>query len=118
MHVSWMLEIEIQAGQGDAFAALAREMTAATRTNEPGTLNYEWNLSADGRRCHIYERYADSNAVLTHVRTFGDKFAGRFLACARPVRFDVYGAPGEDVKAALADFHPTYFREVAGFDRR
>ena len=116
-HVSWMLELDIQEGREDDFKALMDEMVSTTEANEPGTLSYEWNTSEDGTRCNIYERYVDSAAVLTHLGTFGEKFAGRFLEILKPVRFVVYGSPSTAVKDALAAFDPLYMQPVGGFSR-
>jgi quinol monooxygenase YgiN len=82
--VSWIVELNLQAGRKTEFTALMNEMINATRANEPGTLNYEWSTSADGAVCHIFERYVDSAAVMTHLGAFGEKFADRFLEAARP----------------------------------
>ena len=114
--IYWVLGLEIQSGS-DEFTALMEEMVTATQTNEPDTLNYEWSTNADGTICHIYERYADSTAVMTHLGTFGERFAGRFLEVLRPIRFDVYGSPSGEVKEALAGFNPTYMEAVGGFSR-
>lgn len=116
-NVYWMLELEIQAGRENDFRALMAEMVSATQENETGTLNYEWSTSADGKLCHIYERYADSAAVMTHLGTFGESFAGRFLEVLKPVRFVVYGSPSPAVKDALAGFSPSYMQAVGGFSR-
>ena len=114
--VYWVLELEIQSTP-DQFTALVNDMVTATQENEPDTLNYEWSTNADGKVCHIYERFADSAAVMTHLGNFGEKFAGRFLEILRPIRFDVYGSPSEDVREALAGFNPTYMEAVGGFSR-
>ena len=84
--------------------------------SEPGTLDYEWNLSEDETVCHIFERYKNVEAVLTHVRSFG-LFAERFMQSCRPTRFHVYGPANDEVKAALADLHPVYFSPLGGFSR-
>lgn len=115
--VYWMLELEIQPGRDKDFRALMAEMVAATQANEPGALNYEWSTSADGRLCHIFERYADSAAVMTHMGTFGQKFAGRFFEILKPVRLVVYGSPNAAVKEAFAASKPVYFQVAGGFSR-
>lgn len=114
--IYWILELEIQS-EPDKFRALMNDMVTATQENEPDTLNYEWSTNADGTICHIYERYADSAAVMTHLGTFGERFAGRFLEILRPIRFDVYGSPSEGVREALAGFNPRYMEAVDGFSR-
>ena len=115
-HVSWMLELEVLEGRQSDFRHLMAEMVSAT-TNEAGTLDYEWSTSADGKRCHIFERYVDSAAVLTHLGTFGERFAGRFLEILKPVRFVVYGSPSTAVQDALAGFKPVYMHPAGGFSR-
>ena len=116
-NVSWLLELEVQPGREEDLKALMAEMVGATRANEPGTLSYEWSTSADGRRCHIYERYTDSTAAMTHVATFGERFASRFLEVLKPIRFVVYGSPDAKVQGALAGFNPVYMQDLGGFTR-
>jgi quinol monooxygenase YgiN len=117
-NVYWMLELEILPERKQDFEALMTEMVERTRNAEPGTINYEWSTSPDGRLCHLYERYSDSDAALKHLESFGANFAERFLAILKPIRFVVYGAPSEKVQQALADFTPVYMRTAGGFARR
>ena len=116
-HVWWILEVRVGEGQESDFRALMAEMVAATEANEPGTLGYEWSTSADGGLCHIYERYVDCEAVMTHLTTFGDKYAERFAQVVEPFRTVVYGSPDAAVKEALADLNPIYMQPAAGFSR-
>lgn len=115
--VHWILEVAIQPGQADAFKALMKEMVAATQANEPGTLAYEWNLSADGGTCHIYERYKDPAATMVHLGNFGKNFAKRFVPMVKPGRLSVYGTPSEDVKKGLAGSGAVYYQPIGGFGR-
>jgi quinol monooxygenase YgiN len=114
--VSWNLRLTVQDGRLDELRALMAEMVASTR-EEPGTIAYEWFLSEDGRTCHIYERYADSEAVMAHVGTFGARFADRFLACLQPTSFTVYGQPSAEAKAALDGLGAVYLGTLGGFHR-
>jgi quinol monooxygenase YgiN len=116
-HVYWLIELEMQPGKEQAVQALMKELTDATRAHEPGALTFEWNTSADGTRCHLYERYADSDAAMTHLTRFGQQFAGRFLEMLKPTRFVVYGAPSQQVKEGLAVFSPVYMTMREGFHR-
>jgi len=115
--VYWILELNVQAGRENDFRGLMAEMVAATRAHEPGTLNYEWSTSADGSVCHIFERYVDSAAVMTHLATFGEKYAARFQEVLKPVRLVVYGSPDQAVKEKLAGFHAIFLQPVGGFSR-
>ncbi len=114
--VSWIVEFAVKAGQLEGFRALMEEMVASTRQEE-GALAYQWFVSNDGSAVHIYERYASSAAVLEHLKSFGEKFAERFLAAVDPTRFMVYGAPSDEVKQALSGFGPTYLGPFGGFAR-
>lgn len=116
-NVHWVLELTIKDGALDGFKALMNEMVSATQANEPGTLNYEWFIDQAGQTCHLYERYADSAATMTHLGSFGAKFAERFLALAAPTRFVVYGNPNAEVRNALAGFGAVHMTQIAGFAR-
>ncbi|HSF99975.1 MAG TPA: hypothetical protein VLA20_02555 [Vicinamibacterales bacterium] len=115
--VSWLLELNVNLGRETEFQSLMSEMVAAAEANEPGTLTYLWNLHTDGTLCHIYERYADSETALAHLRDFQEKFASRFLDVLAPTRFVVYGSPSDELKEALTGFLPFYMRQVGGFAR-
>ncbi|MEE9210593.1 MAG: antibiotic biosynthesis monooxygenase [Kiloniellales bacterium] len=115
--ISWVLELAIKDGQLDAFKALAQEMSEATQADEPGASHYEWFISEDGKAVHIYERYADSAATMTHLGNFGAKFAERLLACVDPTRLTVYGDPSAEVRDALAGFGAAHMTQFAGFAR-
>ena len=114
--VSWVIQLAVKPGQLEAFTALMEEMVESTRA-EPGTLAYEWFIGDAGEVVHIYERYADSAAVLAHGATFGEKFAERFMAGVDPTGFDIYGTPSDEVKDALSDFSPAYLGVFGGFAR-
>ena len=113
--ISWLLEVEILPGKLDDFRAVARDLIANTQP-EPGTLDYEWSLSPDNKLAHVFERYADSDAMIKHVEGFG-KFAARFMAACRVTRFTIYGEPNAEAKAALADLGPIYYSGIGGFSR-
>jgi quinol monooxygenase YgiN len=113
--ISWILQVAIHPGKLEDFRSVAKDLIAKTES-ESGTLDYEWNLSEDGTICHIFERYQNADALVTHVESFG-AFAKRFLEACHPTRFHVYGTPTDEVKAALADLGPVYFSPLGGFSR-
>ncbi len=112
--ISWNLQMNVREGQLDKSRDLMHEMVTATR-EEPGTLGYEWFLSDDGKSCHINERYEDSEAVLTHLGSFGANFVDRFLACFEPTSLSVYGNPSAEARAALDGFGAAYLGWLGGF---
>jgi quinol monooxygenase YgiN len=115
--VAWLLELAVNPDQFDAVWALMEEMVASTRA-EPGALGYAWFVGEENRTVALYERYADSAAVLAHMATFGERFAPRFLAAMAPSRLTVFGDPSEEARQALAGFNPTYLGFLGGFTDR
>jgi hypothetical protein len=91
------------------------EMVEATQRNEVGALNYQWAISDDRQVCHVYERYQDSAATVTHLESFGANFAVRFMEVVKPTV--VYGTPSAQVKEALAGLSPVYMAPFGGFSR-
>jgi quinol monooxygenase YgiN len=114
--VSWVVECSIRDGQLDAFKALMDEMVAGT-SGEPGTLNYEWFISDDDKTVHIYEKYADSAATVTHVNGFMEKWAQRFMGCVDVSRFTAYGNPDESAREIMAPFGGKQLSTWGGFAR-
>jgi len=92
------------------------EMVEGTSA-EASTLNYEWYISDDGGTVHIYEKYADSEAMVAHVTGFLEKWAGRFMSSVDVTRFVVYGNPSAEARELLAPFGGTYMAPWGGFAR-
>ena len=116
-HIQWLLEMNVRDDNIDAVEQLVDEMSEATRANEPGALIYEYYLSEDRSRCSVLERYADSAAVMEHLKNFEDHFAERFFALFEPSLFRVYGSVNEDVRDALASLGATFDIGIGGFIR-
>lgn len=115
-HVSWVIELAVKPGKLGSFKDLMEEMVAGTSA-EPEARNYEWYISGDEGTVHIFEKYADSEAMISHVSGFMEKWAGRFLECVDVTRFTVYGAPSGAARELLAGFGPTYLAPWGGFAR-
>ena len=116
-NISWILELTIKSGELDNFKALVNEMVEATQANEPQALAYEWFISDDNERCHIYERYADSAAALVHMKNFGEKFAERFMVVVKPGPVMVYGNPSDELHKTLSRLGATFLAPIDGFAR-
>jgi quinol monooxygenase YgiN len=114
--VSWVFEVAVKPGKIDMLRALMEEMVESTRA-EPGAVVYEWFVSDDEDVVILYERYADSAAVLTHSEAFHAMFGARFLDLVEPRRFTVLGAPSEEAKAALTVPGRVFLQPFGGFVR-
>jgi len=96
-NVFFIVELEVKPGQADDLRSVMRDMADLTRTDEPGTLNYEWFLTEDGTACHIYERYADPAAAVVHSATFPAEL-GRRAQAFLPTRLTAYGTITEEIR--------------------
>ena len=115
--VYWLLEMSVREGELDNVRALMEEMVTATEADEPGALDYEWYVSDNGQTVHLFERYADSDATLTHLRNFQQKFASRFMSAMSPRRWTIYGNPDERVRRALEGQGALFMEPLGGFTR-
>jgi quinol monooxygenase YgiN len=93
------------------FNKIVGQLIAAAK-NEAGTLAYEFSIDADQSIVPIFERYRNSDAIVSHVtQTFGP-FAERFLAAAQVRSFVVYGTPSNGSKGSArrlqANLHDTF----------
>lgn len=117
-HVFWILEADIIAGQLETLRALMREMVEGTQRDEPGALNYEWFIADDGTSLHLYERYANPDAVMVHRRNFAQKYRERFLTCVTITNMTLYGNLNSDIRAAFATSpNVVYMSTADGFAR-
>lgn len=115
-HVSWVIELAVKEGQLDAFEELMQEMVEGTSA-EAGTLAYEWYVSEDGTVVHIFEKYADSDAMILHVNGFLEKWAKRYFTSVDATRFIVYGDPSPAAREILDGWNATYLGPWGGFSR-
>jgi quinol monooxygenase YgiN len=115
-HVFAEVDLTIKPGELDNFKALASEMVDATRANEPDALNYEYYISADGTQGHIYERYADSAAVMTHMQHFA-AFAERFNSVVEMTAVRIYGNASDEVKELVGGLGAVFMAPLDGFAR-
>ena len=112
----WLFTLDVKPGKFAAFRELVALIVAATAL-EPGTLAYQYAVSDDQSTVHIFERYRDSAAFVSHVEhTFG-AFAERFLSCVTVRSLVVYGAPDAAARKALDGFDATYMQLLDGFSR-
>jgi len=106
--ITWVMEATLPEGKRPELEALMREMTEATRANEPGCGLYDWFIGADGTTCHILESYADDAALMTHIGNFNRLYARRLFSVIRPSKLTVYGTPSDEARAALAPLRPVF----------
>jgi len=114
--ISWQVELTVEPARFDSFRALTNEMIESARL-EDGVLVYERFLSEDCRKIFVYERYANSEAAILHLRSFQDKFADSFGRLVKRERFVVFGTPDDELKRMLSGFDATFVRPMAGLSK-
>lgn len=116
-NVSFIVELTLTNGSSADLKKLMLELVESAEKNEPGTLAYEWTLNEDNTICHVHERYLDSDSALTHMATFNEKFAAKFMALGNMTGFVVYGNPSSALKDVLKGVGSTYMTPIGGFSR-
>jgi quinol monooxygenase YgiN len=114
--VFWVFTLKVEPDQYEHVRQLVSRIVASVEEKEPGTLEYEWNISADRTTLVVFERYSDSASVVQHVNDFGP-FAKEFFALAKPMSLVVFGAPDAEVKKEFAKLNPVYMTTFDGFTR-
>jgi quinol monooxygenase YgiN len=112
--ISWRVELTIKPEQFSAFRSLTNEMTESTKLEE-GVLFYERFLGEDGSKVFLYERYANSEAAIAHLRGFRGKFDKAFAQLVKRDRFLVFGAPTDELKKILREFDAIFLNCIGGF---
>ena len=74
-------------------------------------MGYAWFESADGTEFVAHESFVDSDAVLAHATDVGD-LVGRWVDLADGVDVQIFGAPSDELRSALAAMAPTVFSPV------
>ena len=103
--------------QMDTFKSVAAEMTVGTK-KEPGTLGYEWFVSADGKRFRLVETYADAAAVEAHfMGPVVQAMVPKLAAVCSVDRFEIYGDPGLKVAEMAGGFGGVVYQYRMGINR-
>jgi quinol monooxygenase YgiN len=115
--VRFMVDFTIVDGKFETFERISKEMIAVSQ-NEPGTLAYDWYLSADRMRCRLYESYTDGDAVLAHLSGPAvQTLVPQLLETSKLAGFEVYGDPGPAASKMLAGLGAELFQPWIAISR-
>src|SRR5271168_3447917 len=107
--VRFTVDLTIHDGKLEEFQGIAQTLVAGSE-KEPGTLGYDFCLSADRRRCRLLETYTDANAALAHLTgPVVRELVPKILGVASLNAFEVYGDPGPKAAQMLAGFGAEIF---------
>jgi quinol monooxygenase YgiN len=112
--ISWYVELLVHPAQLTDFETLTGEMVMAARA-EAGTRAYQRFISSDQCVIVVYERYADSEAAIAHLRQFAAKFGERYATMVQRMRFMVLGTPSEELRALLDAYGARYLSAFGPF---
>jgi quinol monooxygenase YgiN len=114
--IYWVFTAAVKPGRFAEFKQLVESIVEATR-QEPGALAYEYNVTDDESTVHIFERYRDRSAIVTHVTQTFAPFGERFMALVEGTGFFVYGSPDAEARKILDGLGAVYMAPFAGFIR-
>ena len=100
--------MRIRNGALERFKEVAAACVETVRTQDTGTLQYDWFLDADEKVCVVRETYPDSDAVLEHIAHQGEGLDELFGLCD-DVQIDVFGNPSPTLVESTADAAPRYY---------
>lgn len=113
--IYWILKCDVNAGMQAGLNAVATKFCERT-AGEEGVVAYEWSLSEDGKRLHVYERYSNSDAALTHLGNVGP-ILDELFALVTPREIVCYGNASEAFRNAMKDFPMCYMKTFDGFHK-
>lgn len=111
--ISNFFTASVRAGKFGAFKQLVSQIVAAAR-KEPGTLVYEYSVSHDEKIVHIFERYRNDDALVSHIEETFLPFSERFLSLVDMKSLIVYGKPAGKARNILDGFGAIYLTPFDG----
>lgn len=113
--IYWLVDCTVKPGKLENFKAAISPLIDATR-REPGNLAYDFSMNDDGSQIQIFERYANSAAIVSHVTEVFALYADDFSAGVDITRFTVYANHLEpEAKKILDGFGSTYMSPFDGY---
>ncbi|HEY0580460.1 MAG TPA: antibiotic biosynthesis monooxygenase [Candidatus Nitrosocosmicus sp.] len=116
--IHFRAEFIIEKGKIDEFKKLIEDMSRVVEANEPDTINYQFYLDRDEKKCIVNETYSNSEAVFAHNTSVASQtILPKIFSVSRISKFDVYGNPSEELQKLLTSFSPQTYNYFAGFSR-
>lgn len=113
--IYWLVDCKVKPGKLEDYQAAIRPLIEATRA-EPGNHTYDYSISDDGTRIMIFERYDDSEAIVSHVTQVFSQYAEGFSAGVDIESFTVFAEHlSPEAKEILDAFGCTYMASFDGY---
>ena len=110
-----IFKANVPEGAVERLVEVAAAMSELT-SSEPGAIAYEWSLSEDQRRLHVYERFVDSEAGLAHLENAGPELS-KLLEIVTLEEIECYGPASDELRDAISGFPVKFLRRFEGFHR-
>ena len=111
-----IFRLKIHNGKLDALKRVAARILTIVQQKGPGTLEYEWFMSADQSECVVLETFASSEALLEHAELVAAEAAELFAVCDL-VDIWLCGKPSREVMEKTAAFAPKVYEFLQGRQR-
>ena len=116
--IDFQIDLKVTDGQLETFKELVAEMIPFIKTEEPGTLIYNWYISEANHKGTLLERYKNNQAAIKHVNNFvSGKYVDRLMSICTFESITILGDASEELKETLKDFTEDFRNHIGGFVR-
>ena len=116
--IDFQIDLKVADGQLETFKGLVTEMISFIKTEEPGTLIYNWYISEANHKGTLLERYKNNQAAIKHVNNFvSGKYVDRLMSICTFESITILGDASDELKETLKDFTEDFRNHIGGFVR-
>ena len=114
----FQIDLKVADGQLETFKGLVTEMISFIKTDEPGTIIYDWYISYATHKGTLLERYKNNQAAIKHVKNFvSGKYVERLMSICTFESITILGDASDELKETLKDFTEDFRNHIGGFVR-
>ncbi len=117
--IGYIVTLDLQQGKLDALQRAADEAVQIARNNEPGTIDYRWYLTPDGKQVRIHVRFEGSKGMVAHLQGRGvqEVLPQKILKVSKIHEIEVFGQVSPEARRILDGMNAVYSKPLAGFSR-
>ena len=116
--VNFQIDLKVTDGQLETFKGQVAEMVSFFKTEESGTLIYNWYISEANYKGILPERYKNNQAAIKHVNNFvSGKYVDRLMSICTFESITILGDASDELKETLKDFTEDFRNHIGGFVR-
>ena len=116
--ITMRAEVTIEEGKIEEYKQLAQEMSKVVEDNQPDTLIFQFYFSRDETKSIVWETFANSESVLTHMKgVAAQTIFPKISNVCKINRVDMYENPSEELQKAITNLDPQIYNHFTGFSR-